>query len=185
MRDVGVLLAAGELGIAVVLADEEHWQPPQRGEVQRFVERASARRTVTEEHHADVLLALRLRRPRSARGEGKIACHDTGRAQHAVRCIDQVHRAAATAAQAIFATENLGERGLKIASLGKHVAVATMAREQHVLASEMRADADGNRFLSGRQVRKAGNLARGGEPLHLAFKQPYPPERVIHLLPVS
>ena len=185
VRDVGVFLATGELGVAVVLADEEHRKPPQRGEVQRFVERTGARRTVTEEHHADVLLALRLRRPRGARGEGEVACHDTGRAQHAVRRIDQVHRAAATATQAIFAAENLGERRLKVASLGEHVAVAAMTREQHVVASEMRAHADGNRFLSGRQVWKAGNLARGGEPLHLAFEQPYPPERVIHLLPVS
>ena len=77
-----------------------------------------------------------------------------------------------------------GERRFKVASLGEHMTVAAVTGEQHVVASEMRAYANGNRFLTGRQVWKSGNLARGGEPLHLSLEQPYPPERVIHLLPV-
>ena len=184
VRDVRVFLATSELGVPIVLTDEQHRKAPECGDVQRLVERTGARCTVTKEHHADVLLALRLRSPRGARGESEVACHNTGRAQHAIRCVDEVHRAAAAATQAVFPAENFGERRLKVASLGEHMAVAAVTGEQHVVASEMRAHADGNRFLAGRQVWKSGNLARGGEPLHLSLEQPYPPERVIHLLPV-
>jgi hypothetical protein len=184
VRDVRVFLATSELGVPVVLTDEQHRKAPQCGDVQRLVERTGARRAVTKEHHADVLLALCLRSPRGARGESEVACHNTGRAQHAIRCVDEVHRAAAAATQAVFPAENFGERRFKVASLGEHMTVAAVTGEQHVVASEMRAYANGNRFLTGRQVWKSGNLARGGEPLHLSLEQPYPPERVIHLLPV-
>jgi hypothetical protein len=83
-----VFLAARELRIAIVLTDEQYRQAPQRGEIQRLVKRAGAGRSIAEKYHADVFSALRLQSPRSARGERKIACHDTGRAQHPVRCVD-------------------------------------------------------------------------------------------------
>src|SRR5216684_5548325 len=183
--DVGLLLAAREFGVAIVLADEQHRQAPQRGDIQRLVKRTGARRTIAEKYHADVLSALRLRSPRRPRGEREIAGHDTGRPQHAVRCVDQVHRTAATAAQAIPPAQNFGESRLNITTLGEHMAMPAMTREQHVLALELGADTDCNGFLSGGKVRESRDLAGGREPLYLAFEQAYPPERTVHLLPVS
>jgi hypothetical protein len=48
----------------------------------------------------------------------------------------------------------------------------------------MLADADRHRFLSDGEMWKTGNLAPGGEPLHVGFEEPDTPERVIHPLPV-
>src|SRR5229473_1777456 len=183
--DVGVLLATRELGVTIVLADEQHRQAPQCGDIQRLVKRAGARRTIAEKYHADVLSALRLRSPRRPRGEREIAGHDTGRPQHAVRCVDQVHGTAATAAQAIPPAQNFGESRLNVAALGEYMAMPAMTRKQHVLTRQLRADTDRHGFLPGGQVRKSGDLARGCEPLYLAFKQAYPPECSVHLLPVS
>ncbi len=183
--DVGVLLTTRELGVAVVLADEQHRQSPQGGKIQRLVERARARRPIAKKDDADVLSALRLRGPRGARGERQIARHDAGRAQYAVRRVDQVHRAAAPAAQAGLPSQNFGESRLHIAALGKHVAMPAVTRKQHVLAAQLRADTDGDGFLPGRQVRESGDLARGCEPLNVTLEQAYAPERAVHLLPVS
>ena len=98
--------------------------------------------------------------------------------------IDQVHRAAAPAAEPGLSAENLGERCLDVAALGEHVAVPAMTREQHIAAVELPRDADRHGFLARGQMRESGDLARGGETLHLAFEQTYAPECPIHPLPI-
>jgi hypothetical protein len=108
MGDVGVFLATGEFGITVVLTHEQHRQFPQCGEIQRLVERAGAGGTIAKEHHADTALALRLGSPGGAGGQRQVSRHDAGSAQDPVGGIHQVHRAAATATQAVLATEDLG-----------------------------------------------------------------------------
>src|SRR5262245_24745800 len=95
-----------------------------------------------------------------------------------------MHRAAASAAQARFPAENLGQGCLQIAALGEHMTVATVARKEKIITGKMGADTDCNRLLPGREMRKSRYLAGAREPLHLAFEQPYPPQCVIHLFPV-
>ncbi len=62
--------------------------------------------------------------------------------------------------------------------------MSPMTREQHILTLELGADPDRHRFLTGGQVRESGDLARGGEPLYVAFEQAYAPQRAVHILPV-
>src|SRR3712207_7030371 len=54
-----------ELGVLVVLADEDERQPPQRREVQRLGEHAVGRGALAEEADGDVVAALRLHAVRS------------------------------------------------------------------------------------------------------------------------
>jgi hypothetical protein len=49
----------------------------------------------------------------------------------------------------------------------------------------MLANPDGHRLLAGRQVRKAGYLTGGREPLNLALEDADAPECPIHPLPVG
>src|ERR1700722_2380679 len=65
------------------------------------------------------------------------------------------------------------------------MAVPAMAREQHIFALELSADADRHGFLPGGEVWKSGNLARGREPLYVPLEQAYPPQRTVHVLPVG
>ena len=185
MRDVGVLLAAGELGIAVVLTHEQHRQFPQRGKIQRLVERAGAGRAIAKKRHADIPPALRLGRPGSPGSQRQVSCHDAGCTQDPVGGVHQMHRAAATAAQAVLATENLGQGRLQIAALGQYMPMAAVTGEQDVLVREVRTHAHGHRFLAGGQVRKTRYLARSREPLHLVFEQADAPHGAVHLLPIA
>src|SRR5512135_2670620 len=65
------------------------------------------------------------------------------------------------------------------------MAVAPVAREERILAGEMRADPDGHGFLARRQMRKSRYLARGCESLHLDFEGADAPQRAIHLLQIT
>src|SRR5262249_45622960 len=87
----GVLIAARELGIAVVLADEQHRQFPQHREIESLVKRTGPGGAVTEEHDTDCVGSLGLSGPRGARRQGQISSYDTGSTQHAPCDINQVH----------------------------------------------------------------------------------------------
>jgi hypothetical protein len=63
------------------------------------------------------------------------------------------------------------------------VAVAAMAREQHIPGFKLAAHPHRHGFLARGQVWKPGNLASGRQALHLALEQPYPPQCAVHLLP--
>ena len=68
-----------ELGVAVVLAEEDDRQPPHGGEVHRLVERALGHRTVPEEGHGDAAVGPQLRRRRRPDGDGQAGRHDAVR----------------------------------------------------------------------------------------------------------
>jgi hypothetical protein len=59
--------------VEIVLADEDHRQLPDRGEIQRLVERADIGRAVAEEAHRDVVLALYCARQAAPQAIGRCA----------------------------------------------------------------------------------------------------------------
>ena len=86
--------------VEVVLADEQHRQLPQRGEVHAFVELALGDRAVAEEAGGDRVAALHLVAKRDADRERQPAADDGVAAVEPGRAVEQVHRAAAAAAAA-------------------------------------------------------------------------------------
>ncbi len=172
-----MLFAAGELGVAVVLAHEQDRQLPQHRQIQRLVKRARASRAVAEERDADVLS------PRAWAAHAAPAASDrlppTTPVAPSTPCrgIDQMHRAAATATHAGLATDDFRERRFDVAALREHVTMAAMAGEQHVVRTEVSTDAGSNSFLTGGQMGKAGHFAGRSQPLHLAFERTDAPER--------
>src|SRR5262245_9819455 len=177
MLDVRVLFATREFCVAIILANEKRWQFPQRREVQGLVEYARAGGSVAEKDHADVLFAPGLGSPGCTRSEREVAAYNASGSEHAFRCVDEMHRAAAAAADTAVPSQNLRERRLDIGALSEHVTVAAMARKENVLRTEMRANAYSNRFLPGRQMRKPRHFARRGQPLHLPFEHADLPQR--------
>ena len=84
-------------GVAIVLADEEHRQRPQRREVHGLVELALGRRALAEEAGGDMRRAAHLVGQRQAHRQRQAAADDGIAAIEAVRGVEQVHRAAAPA----------------------------------------------------------------------------------------
>ena len=91
-----------ELGVAVVLAEEDHRQLPHRGEVDRFVERAVRDRAVAEERDRDaaVVRAAAPRSRRRPRSAGPAPTIPLAPKMPSVG-IGDVHRAAAAAVRAL------------------------------------------------------------------------------------
>ena len=114
--DDRVRRARRELGEAVVLADEDRRQPPERRQVDGLDEDAALDRAVAEEDDRDPR-----RRPSSRAREGAaererdVAADDAGRAEQAVLDVDEVHRAAEPAAEAAVAAHQLGHHPARAA----------------------------------------------------------------------
>ncbi|MEA3177201.1 MAG: hypothetical protein QOI59_724 [Gammaproteobacteria bacterium] len=145
---------------------------------------ARTRGAVAKEDDADRGVIFGLSSPGGSCGQGKIPAHNTGRTEGPVSDINQMHRAAATVAQPAVAPDDFRKHGPHVAAFCEHVAVSSVAREQHVFAGETLTYPDSNGLLARRQVRKARNFACGCKPLDLALEQADAPECPIHSLPV-
>ena len=152
-----------ELGVAVVLAEEDHRQLPDRGEVDRLVERAVRDRAVAEERDRDAAVAAQLRggrraRPRSAGPPPTIPLAP----KMPMRRVGDVHRAAAPAVRALVLAHQLGEHPERVRPLARQ---CPWPRWVDVITSSRRerpARADGRRLLPDRQVHEARRPRRRG-----------------------
>ncbi len=118
-----VCAARRELGDAVVLADEDQRQVPERGEIDGLVEVPGLDRPVAEEGDRNLVRAAQLGGERIARGQRQIAADDAGRAHQAVGAIDEVHRSAEPLAEPGTTAHQLGHHRLHRSSLGERVPV--------------------------------------------------------------
>jgi hypothetical protein len=148
-----------ELSVAVVLAEEHRRDPPHRGEVHGFVERALRGRPIAEERHRDGAVLAQLRRRRGTDCDGQACGNDPVRAEDAEVRIRDVHRAAAAAVRPGIARHQLREHAQRRETLGETVTVAAMRRRDHVVDAQRPARTDGRAFLSDRQVHEPGYLA--------------------------
>ena len=170
-----------ELGVAVVLAEEDDRQPPHGGEVHRLVERALGHRTVAEEGHGDAAVGPQLRRRRRPDGDGQAGRHDAVRPEDPERRVGDVHRAPAAAVGALVPGHQLGEHPERVQPLGQAVAVAAMGRGDDVGGPERPAGPHRGRLLPDRQVDEPGHLARSVQRGHPLLEPPDHQHPPVHL----
>ena len=143
------------LHVKVVLAHEEDRQLPDRGHVERLVERADVGGAIAEEGHGDLIGAAQLSRPRGADGHRQVGADDRIRAEHVALRVGQVHRAALGLAEPGCLLHEFGQTRLWWRAPGHRVMVTAVGREDIVLRLQPRASADRDRLLAGRQVCRA------------------------------
>ena len=171
----------GELGVPVVLAEEDDRKLPHRGEVHRLVERALCHRAIAEERHHHAVISPQLGRGGGAHRDREAGGHDPVGAEDADPGIGDVHRAAASAIRTRVLRHELGEHPRRVETLRQAVAVPAMRRCDHVGGRERPARTHRGRFLSDGQVHEAGDLAvavQRGDPLLEPTDQQHPP---VHL----
>ena len=175
--DVRVRRARRELREAVVLADEDERQLPERREVDGLVEVAGLHRAVAEEDDRDRVLALLPRGQGTSERERDVAADDAGRAHEAVLHVDEVHRAAEPAAQPAVAPHQLGHRPLQRRALRDRVTVRAVPGVDGVVVPQLRAHGRGDALLTDAEVDQPVDLVGAlelGDPL---LEQPDPPHR--------
>ena len=103
---------------------------------------------------------------RGAADERRAGADDAVRAEHPLRQVGDVHRAALAAAKPVLAAENLVHHAVDVAALGDAMAVAAMRGGDGVAVVEMHADADARRLLAGVKMHEAGDVAGGELVVH-------------------
>ena len=163
----GVLIGGcGELGVAVVLAEEDDRELPHRGQVHGLVERALGHRAVAEERDREGAVAPELGGGGRSDGDREPGGDDAVRAEDADRGVGDVHRSAAPAVRALVLAHQLGEHAEGVEPLRQAVPVAAVGGRDHVVGTERPAGADGRGLLPDRQVHEAGNGLRPVEDGH-------------------
>jgi hypothetical protein len=182
-RRVGVLLFdARDHVVAVVLQHVDDRQLPQRGDVQRFGERALLGRAVAEEAQHHLAVAADLRRVRGAGRLGDALPDDSGRAEEPPFRVGQVHGPAVAAAQPGGPPVDLGHHRLRVAAERQRIAVAPVGGHHLVAGAQRRQRADDRRLRTVGQVGVAPDDARvlGERRLHPLLEFPDPQHLPVH-----
>ena len=111
---------------AVVLADEQHRQLEQRGDVHRLVADAFLERAVAEERHRDRAIAALLAGIAGADRERDAAADDRGGRNEPERRIAQMQRAAASAVEPPARPKISASAARRIGAARDHMAVVAM-----------------------------------------------------------
>ncbi len=166
--DHGMCRERRELGVAVVLADEDDRQAPERGDVQRLVEVAGVGRAVTEEDDHHLARAPLLANQRRAEAERQVAADDARGAEQAALGGDQVHVPALAVAVARLAPGQLRHHPTEVGAPGDERTIRTVAGVDVVVVAQGRTGTGGRGFLPDADVDQAGQrLVRHqlGQPL--------------------
>ena len=185
LREVGlgrVALDRGAHPVEVVLDQEDDRQAPERRQVHRLAEVAGVGGAVAEHADGDRVLALVVGGEGEAGGDRQVAADDPVAAHEAVLAVEDVHRAAAAAAGAVDAAEELRHHPLGVGAAGDRVAVGAVGADQVVLVAHHRGGADDRRLLADRQVQEAagfGPLVLAPGLLLEAADQRHPREQLV------
>ncbi len=166
------VLGIGELGVVVVLTDEDGRQLLDGRPVQRLVKLALAGGAIPEERHRDLVGAPVLRRKCRPRHDPEPASDDPVAAKHPHREIRDVHAATLAAAHPGRLAHDLGRHLVHPGALGQGVAVPSMGRGDVVILAEGRADAGRHRLLADVQVHEAGQARRQEHLAHPLLERP-------------
>ena len=146
-------------GVAVVLADEQDGELPQRGEIEGLVEFAFCRRAFAEEAAGDSITTLHLVRERQSDRERQSAADDGVTAIETALGVEDMHRAATTAARsrglAVHLGHNLGRRQ----AAGERMAVFAIGCDNGVIRNKRLHDADCIRLLADVKMQETADLS--------------------------
>jgi hypothetical protein len=146
--------------VQVVLAHEEDRELPDRGHVQRLVERPLVVGRVAEEADRDRVAALHLERHGEAGGQRERTADERVPAHEVTLCVEDVHRAAEAARAAGRLAVQLGHHLLGRDSTHERVDVVPVPGDDVVVARTGRGhDPVGARFLSWIEMEEATDLA--------------------------
>ena len=148
---------------AVVFADEQHRQLPDRCHVEPLVEGGIIDGAIAEEGDRYGAVAAQLGGIPSTAGLENAGADDAAGAHHPDLGGKQVHRATAATRAASRAAKQLGAEVGRGHALGKGMAMATVGAEDRVAGAQMPTDADGHRLLA--DIRVAGAM---DEPARVA-----------------
>jgi len=149
----------GELRVAVVLADEQHRQIPDSGQVRRLVEGALVDGSLAEKGDRHAVTAEQAAGERRACCKRQARSDDRVRAENALARVGNVHRAALALAEPRRLAEELGHGGVEVRSFCKAVTVAAVRRRDPVVVTERRAHTDRDRLLAEGGVNEPGDLS--------------------------
>src|ERR1700736_4442632 len=162
----------GRLREAVVLADVDHRQPPDRSEVEALVQHALIRSPVSEEGDRHLTAVPDARREPGPGRERDATADDRVRAEHPAREVRDVHRAAAPLAEAVLASVDLGHHPFEVAALGDAVPVAAVGARHVVVVAEVGADTRRDGLFADVHVHEARDLARAELARHSLLEEP-------------
>ncbi len=158
--------------VAVVLAEIDDGQLPQRGQVQRLVERAFIHRAIAKEGQRDIALLLILDAEAHAGGDDELRADDGLAAQQPMLGAVHVHRAALAATTAGHFAVQLCHDSAWLDTLGDGMPVLAIAAED-VIGRAQRGDGPhASRLLADVQVEEAADLAQGVGLASLLFELP-------------
>ena len=132
---------------------------------------------VAEQHDRDPIGATQPRRQRVAERERDVPADDAGRAEQTVLGVDQVHRAAEPAAEAVDSTHQLGHHPLKRRALGDRVPVRAVAGVDDVVCAELAADPRGDALAADAEVDQPVDPPRPRELRDALLETPDPAHR--------
>ncbi len=162
----------GELGIAVVLADEHHRQAQHGGEVGRLMEAADVGGAVAEEGHRDGAVAAVGAGERRAHRDRDARAHDPVRAEHADRQVVDVHAPAPAVAVAVDSAIQFGEHPAKVRALGDRMAMPAVGGGDLVFVPQRADRASGDRLLPDVEMQETGQRAGLHQPTGLGLEHP-------------
>ena len=146
--------------VVVVLHHEDDRQLPERGDVERLVERALLRRAVAEEREHDLPLPADLGRPGDAGGMRDALADDSRGPEEAALDVREVHRPAIALADPGLAPVDLRHQRLHVGAERDRVAVAAVGRRELVVRPQRGERADDGRLGAVRKMRVAADHAR-------------------------
>ena len=127
---------------------------------------------IAEESHRNVIPALGAGAHPDPHRLPDAGSHDAVGAEQPDRAVVEMHRPAATPAQAVALAEELRHDPPRLRALGQRVAVAAMRRRHPVGRAEMRADAGRDSLLADVEMQETGGLALAAGDLGSGLKSP-------------
>ena len=147
-------------GVQIVLADEEHWQLPERGKIQRLVELPFRHGAIAEETRRHPLATghrigeRESDRNRQPPADNRVASVEAGRG------IEDVHRAAPPTAAALLLPVHLGHQPAGVDPARQRVAMLAIGGDDGVFCRQRTHATGGDSFLPDVEVQESPDLPR-------------------------
>ena len=170
-----------KLRVAVVLAEEDDRESPNRRKVHGLVERTLCNCSVSEEGNGHPIVCSELGGSGGADCDRKPSSDDPVGAKDADIGVGDVHRSPTPVVRAVCFAHQLGEHPDGFETLCQTVAVATVVRGDDVGTTKRPAGANCRRLLTNRQVYESGYLTISIHRRHALFEATNLQHPAVHL----